>query len=413
MAEIPFARLDELTSTWEDIEDALAAAQAAQAAAELAETNAETAETNAETAETNAEAAEVAAEAAAAEAAVSAAKLQGTSVTSLAIGTGSKAFVTQADKFFEEGTWVAALDAANPDTNYMIGLSSTYVGTALTIIVPTDGSATAGSGTIANWILRVAGAPGIDGLQGDPGEVTSTGTSVAGNVAVFTDASGDDIEDGGVAVDDIVTAASVDTFTNKTFDANGSGNSISNIETADIASGSKTGADADLVTGTAGTSGNLGMWNADGDMVDAGVAPAAFLLDTDIGTSVQAFDADTLKADVADTLTAGFKGTSVNLGSITGNNQTVTVNVDNGNFHHATFNGSSLTGTITIAVPGGPTTAILEVTNGGSGAVGGTLTTSAWDEVDGATYATTNAKVYMFIMTVTNSKSHLNIVEIA
>lgn len=36
---------------------------------------------------------------------------------------------------------------------------------------------------------------------------------------------------------DYVTAASTTTFTNKTFDANGTGNSISNIETADFASG--------------------------------------------------------------------------------------------------------------------------------------------------------------------------------
>ena len=69
-----------------------------------------------------------------------------------------------------------------------------------------------------------------------------------------------------------ITASSSDTLTNKTFDANGTGNSISNIETADIASGSKTGADADLVTGTAGTSGNLGQWNGDGDLVDSSLA---------------------------------------------------------------------------------------------------------------------------------------------
>lgn len=39
------------------------------------------------------------------------------------------------------------------------------------------------------------------------------------------------------AIADFITASSTATFTNKTFDANGTGNSISNIETADFASG--------------------------------------------------------------------------------------------------------------------------------------------------------------------------------
>ena len=69
-------------------------------------------------------------------------------------------------------------------------------------------------------------------------------------------------------------ASSTVTFTNKTFDANGTGNSLSNVETADIASGSKSGSDTTLITGTAGTSGNLVEWNADGDAVDSGVASA-------------------------------------------------------------------------------------------------------------------------------------------
>jgi len=62
-------------------------------------------------------------------------------------------------------------------------------------------------------------------------------------------------------------ASAVLVLTNKTFDANGTGNSLSNVETADIASGSKTGADADLVTGTAGSNGQTAIWNSDGDLV--------------------------------------------------------------------------------------------------------------------------------------------------
>lgn len=67
-----------------------------------------------------------------------------------------------------------------------------------------------------------------------------------------------------------VTPDSTTTFTGKTFDANGTGNSLSNVETEDLASSAKTGADTKVVTGTAGTNGNLASWNGDGDAVDSG-----------------------------------------------------------------------------------------------------------------------------------------------
>lgn len=69
-------------------------------------------------------------------------------------------------------------------------------------------------------------------------------------------------------------SAATQTLTNKTLDANGTGNSISNIETGDIASSALTGADTDFVTGTAGTDGNLVQWNSDGDAVDSSLATA-------------------------------------------------------------------------------------------------------------------------------------------
>ena len=71
------------------------------------------------------------------------------------------------------------------------------------------------------------------------------------------------------APEDVATAANTVTFTGKTFDANGTGNNLSNVETADIASGSLSGSDSTLITGTAGTSGTPAEWNADGDIIDA------------------------------------------------------------------------------------------------------------------------------------------------
>jgi len=83
-----------------------------------------------------------------------------------------------------------------------------------------------------------------------------------------------------------IGAATSDTLTNKTFDANGTGNSLSNVETADIAAGSKSGNDATLITGTAGTSGNLAQWNADGDAVDSSVATSTLVLDGEETTAL-------------------------------------------------------------------------------------------------------------------------------
>lgn len=64
------------------------------------------------------------------------------------------------------------------------------------------------------------------------------------------------------------------TLTNKAFDANGTGNNLSNVETDDVAPAAKTGSDTSFVTGTAGSDGNVAEWNADGDAVDSGTATA-------------------------------------------------------------------------------------------------------------------------------------------
>jgi hypothetical protein len=110
-----------------------------------------------------------------------------------------------------------------------------------------------------------AGNKGNDGLGA--GDFVGPGSAVSGNLVSFGDTTGKLGADSGVAASAVVTASSTTTFTNKTFNANGTGNSLSNVETADVASGSKSGADATLITGTAGSNGTLGQWNSDGDIV--------------------------------------------------------------------------------------------------------------------------------------------------
>jgi len=83
----------------------------------------------------------------------------GTSTTSLAIGTGSKAFTTQSGLAYQNGARVRASFAADT-TKWMEGLA-TYSGTALTITV----DKTNGSGTFADSNLNVVGQPGAGDLS--------------------------------------------------------------------------------------------------------------------------------------------------------------------------------------------------------------------------------------------------------
>ncbi|GEM_PF-1953119 len=111
-------------------------AVAAQAAAEAAQTAAELAESNI-------------------------AGLEATSTTSLAIGAGSKAFTIEADKGFIAGMWILATSDADP-TNYMHGYVASYSSTTLTVTVTNVG----GSGTLADWTIRLSGTRGAQGATG-------------------------------------------------------------------------------------------------------------------------------------------------------------------------------------------------------------------------------------------------------
>lgn len=82
----------------------------------------------------------------------------GTSTTSLAIGTGSKVFTTQAGLAYTNGARVRASSAANT-ANWMEG-RVTYSGTTLTMTADKTG----GSGTLADWNLNATGEPGVGDL---------------------------------------------------------------------------------------------------------------------------------------------------------------------------------------------------------------------------------------------------------
>ena len=85
---------------------------------------------------------------------------------------------------------------------------------------------------IANASIKAAAAIAYCKLDLAGNIVATTDLSATGTKDATTFLRGDDTW---VVVDTSFTASSTDTLTNKTFDANGAGNSISNIELADIA----------------------------------------------------------------------------------------------------------------------------------------------------------------------------------
>lgn len=122
-----------------------------------------------------------------------AAALTGTSTSSVAIGTGSKSFTTQAGKQWQVGqTLRLAYDASN----YMTGIVTAYSGTSLTVNV----QSIVGSGTRASWTIGISGDKGdqgIQGIQGDQGvpgnssftQISSTTVSTAVAAVDFTSIS--------------------------------------------------------------------------------------------------------------------------------------------------------------------------------------------------------------------------------
>ena len=163
--------------------------------------------------------------------------------------TASSALLVDSNKAIDEifignnastGGQLKLNEGTNNGTNY-IGLKApNAVTTSTTFTLPdgdgsngqflkTDGSGNLSFGTVSSTIT----------LAADSG---SNDTYTTGNTLTFTGGTGIDttVSDDTItiAVDaTVVTASSTTTLTNKTFDANGTGNSISNIEVADFASG--------------------------------------------------------------------------------------------------------------------------------------------------------------------------------
>lgn len=135
-----------------------------------------------------------AAAASAAAALQSAESLFGTSLSSVTIGSGSKSFVTQADRIFIVGTWLIAVEAGG--TAYVHGQVTAYDDNTgdLTINVTN----TSGAGTFTAWVII------ISGTQGPPGDASDL---EAVNITYDPTGSGLTATDVQNAIDEIAVGA--------------------------------------------------------------------------------------------------------------------------------------------------------------------------------------------------------------
>tara|TARA_R110000803_G_scaffold203927_1_gene269720 strand:- start:28 stop:1107 length:1080 start_codon:yes stop_codon:yes gene_type:complete len=118
-----------------------------------------------------------------------------------------------------------------------------------------------------------------------------------------------------------------------------------------------------------------------------------------IGSDVAAYNADTLFADVADNLTAGFSTTVHDAG--TKSSGTYTPDQDDGNIQKAVNGGAH-----TLAPTTDDCAVIIQYTNNASA---GTITTSGFTLVDGDDISTTNGDDFFFYLTKANGFSLLTV----
>ncbi len=134
---------------------------------------------------------------------------------------------------------------------------------------------------------------------------------------------------------------------------------------------------------------------ASNNLSDVTASTARTNLGLAIGSDVQAHDADTLKADTADELTAGFSSAAEDAG--TKSSGTFTPSPDGGNFQHFTNGGAH-----TLGVPAKNCAMVLLMKNNSSA---GTLTTSGYTKVDGDDLSTTNGDEFFLYVTRYNDGS--------
>lgn len=361
---------------FQDIEDLVERADEFDAALEQAEDYRDQAGVYSQLASESASQAQASAE----EAAGQAEKLRSTSSTSNTIGTGSKVFTVDEDDYFTANMYVFIVDSANAD-NYMFGTVTDYTGDQLTVNVDVTG----GSGTIDDWLITISGARGSVGPQGPQGNPGQDGkmdgpvTSVVDNIAVFDTTDGSSVDDSGVSINDVLVSSDIGT-TVQAWAANL--DSWSSANPTVYYTASETDSKISTAVSTATTN---------------------MLETTDIGVTVQGYDADTLKADVEDQgpITGGAGITPKNLGTIT--TGTVSIDLRDRPMQRYTNNGAH-----TLDVTANAGTGVLLIVNGASA---GAITTTGFTHRRGPAFTTTNGHVFRCTVEYWDSSNHYLFVE--
>jgi hypothetical protein len=144
----------------------------------------------------------------------------------------------------------------------------------------------------------------------------------------------------------------------------------------------------------------IGFFDTSNDGTGSGLD--ADLLDGNHASAFEAADADILKADVGDTLTAGYLSDSYAGGTQSSGTYTPAPATGQENIQHI-VNG----GAFTLAPPANPCTVLLQIINNGSA---GTITTSSFDVVAGDSFDTTDTNAFLCFIAVSNDYSYLNVV---
>jgi len=143
-------------------------------------------------------------------AAAAASELQGTSTTSLTIGSGTKTLTTQTGKSFIVGMPLRYARTADPGAKWMDGICTEYnsgTGSLSILVGAVDGTDFEGSGaTHSDWTISFIGDQGPPGADGESGTnawaapvtiTAGTTTPTAGltqGVIYIADVSGGDVE---------------------------------------------------------------------------------------------------------------------------------------------------------------------------------------------------------------------------
>jgi hypothetical protein len=174
-------------------------------------------------------------------------------------------------------TDLGAVTVASGDILYIIDISDTTdnaagsskritVGSLLTGYVTLTGTETLTNKTLTSPVLTT---PQINDTTADHQYIVAVSELTADRTVTFPLLTGNDT---------FVFASFTQTLTNKTID--GDDNTVQDLPYSAIKSTSRTGSDAKLVTGTAGTSADLVVWNADGDIVDGPTPPSGTIVGT-------------------------------------------------------------------------------------------------------------------------------------